>query len=79
MVQAQGRPHRLAFVKRMRKTFNGDRSERGFLDHAEYVRRLGHITELGQVTHVRRGVCKTVGTAYVGSNPTPATSCGNGP
>ena len=23
--------------------------------------------------------CKTVGLAYVGSNPTPATTCGNGP
>jgi hypothetical protein len=23
--------------------------------------------------------CKTVGTAYVGSNPTPATTCENGP
>ena len=28
----------------------------------------------GEVT-----VCKTVGLAYVGSNPTPATTCGNGP
>ena len=27
----------------------------------------------------RREVCKTVGSAYVGSNPTPATTCGNGP
>jgi hypothetical protein len=24
-------------------------------------------------------VCKTVGSAYVGSNPTPATTSGNGP
>jgi hypothetical protein len=24
-------------------------------------------------------VCKTVGFAYVGSNPTPATTCGNSP
>src|SRR6267154_2101932 len=24
-------------------------------------------------------VCKTVGSAYVGSNPTPATTCENGP
>jgi hypothetical protein len=24
-------------------------------------------------------VCKTVGSAYVGSNPTPATTCGNAP
>jgi len=27
----------------------------------------------------RRAVCKTVGSAYVGSKPTPATTCGNGP
>ena len=27
----------------------------------------------------RRAVCKTVGSAYVGSNPTPATTCENGP
>ena len=27
----------------------------------------------------RREVCKTVGSAYVGSNPTPATTCENGP
>ena len=40
-------------------------------------------------THTRRSaaygsrgrteVCKTVGSAYVGSNPTPATTCENGP
>ena len=27
----------------------------------------------------RGSVCKTVGSAYVGSNPTPATTCENGP
>src|SRR6266436_1156150 len=27
----------------------------------------------------KRAVCKTVGSAYVGSNPTPATTCENGP
>jgi hypothetical protein len=27
----------------------------------------------------RRAVCKTVGSAYVGSNPTPATTCENAP
>ena len=27
----------------------------------------------------RRAVCKTVGSAYVGSNPTPATTCEDGP
>ena len=32
-----------------------------------------------QVTAFSPEVCKTVGFAYVGSNPTPATTCGNGP
>src|SRR5258707_8902276 len=45
-----------------------------FLDHAEYVRRLRRGMEFGQVVAVGCGVCKTVGSAYVGSNPTPATS-----
>jgi hypothetical protein len=43
------------------------------------VRKLGHVTELGQVRRVRCGVCKTVGSAYAGSNPTPATTSGNSP
>jgi hypothetical protein len=30
-------------------------------------------------SHRRRAVCKTVGSAYVGSNPTPATTCEDGP
>ena len=33
----------------------------------------------GYVTGRRVAVCKTVGSAYVGSNPTPATTCENGP
>jgi hypothetical protein len=33
----------------------------------------------GCVARFRRAVCKTVGSAYVGSNPTPATTCENGP
>ncbi len=35
----------------------------------------------GQVAYAQPGqsVCKTVGLAYVGSNPTPATICENGP
>ena len=28
---------------------------------------------------VKQEICKTVGLAYVGSNPAPATTCGNGP
>src|SRR5947209_881823 len=31
------------------------------------------------LTRQGREVCKTVGSAYIGSNPTPATTCGNGP
>ena len=37
-------------------------------------RRSGAIWRCRQVA-----VCKTVGSAYVGSNPTPATTCENGP
>jgi len=48
--------------------------EPGFLDHAECVRKVRRITEFGQVMSFGCGVCKTVGSAYVGSNPTPATS-----
>src|ERR1035441_10081091 len=29
-------------------------------------------------SRAREGFAKTVGIAYVGSNPTPATTCGNG-
>jgi hypothetical protein len=42
-----------------------------------------HPVALAQVrwyVEVQAGeYCKTVGSAYVGSNPTPATTCGNGP
>jgi hypothetical protein len=41
------------------------------------------IWEFGQVSGHSDGwgeaVCKTVGLAYAGSNPAPATTCGNGP
>src|ERR1039457_4081025 len=40
---------------------------------AGYLQVRRHIDEPGQE------VCKTVGLAYVGSNPTPATTSGNGP
>src|SRR5271166_2062972 len=33
----------------------------------------------GYVAGWEREYCKTVGSAYVGSNPTPATTCENGP
>jgi hypothetical protein len=33
----------------------------------------------GQVEMEAGAGCKTVGSAYVGSNPTPATTCVNGP
>jgi len=55
-----------------RRPDRGPRTAR-FVDHAEYVRRLRRIAELGHVMRVWCGVCKTVGSAYVGSNPTPAT------
>ena len=59
------------------RTSFGHCSEPGFLDHAKCVRRLRHSTEFGQVMTFGCGVCKTVGSAYVGSNPTPATISGN--
>jgi len=55
------------------RTRYGHCSEPGFLDHAKCVRRLPHSLEFGQVMSFGCGVCKTVGSAYVGSNPTPAT------
>ena len=46
--------------------------------------RLGALLEVyaqvkGSARQRRVSVCKTVGLAYVGSNPTPATTCENGP
>ena len=46
---------------------------------AEYVPKSPIIAVFAQVKRVGCGVCKTVGSAYVGSNPTPATTCENGP
>jgi hypothetical protein len=34
---------------------------------------------LSQVRGLLADICKTVGLAYVGSNPTPATTCENSP
>jgi hypothetical protein len=57
------------------------------LHHVGHTRDASHGS-IGTVdiTPVHKGktaravmVCKTVGSAYVGSNPTPATTCGNGP
>ncbi len=42
-------------------------------DRAKYVRKLALQRTLALVRGVRCGVCKTFGSAYVGSNPTPAT------
>ena len=49
------------------------------LRRAENMRENRAASTFMQVTAVSPGVCKTVGLAYVGSNPTPATTCGNGP
>ena len=55
------------------RTYNGQRWRKRML-----LRR--HFRSSGDYVTVRGGaVCKTVGSAYVGSNPTPATTCGNGP
>src|SRR5271165_3375524 len=40
---------------------------------AAFTQVSGHMVWIG-AEH-----CKTVGSAYVGSNPTPATTCENGP
>ena len=45
-------------------------------------RRIGLPQSVQVAAHDRAGavtVCKTVGLAYVGSNPTPATTSGNSP
>jgi hypothetical protein len=42
--------------------------------------RLAVFVQVREHIEVQAGaVCKTVGSAYVGSNPTPATTCENGP
>jgi len=46
----------------------------GVHDHAQCLPKSGEARKLAQVATVDPGVCKTVGSAYVGSNPTPATS-----
>jgi hypothetical protein len=46
---------------------------------AKYVRRCGPKAAFVLVTSSRAAVCITVGSAYVGSNPTPATRCENAP
>ena len=54
------------------RTYDGqDRAQRPVSARKQQVRR--HMPGPGQA------VCKTVGSAYVGSNPTPATTCENGP
>jgi hypothetical protein len=46
---------------------------------AKYVPKWAVLATEAQVRPGSRAVCKTVGSAYVGSNPTPATTCENGP
>jgi hypothetical protein len=46
---------------------------------AEYVPKWIALGVEAQVRACSRAVCKTVGSAYVGSNPTPATRCENAP
>src|ERR1035438_4985851 len=54
------------------RTYNGQGLPRRSLSNS-YAQVKGDIGTSGQA------VCKTVGLAYVGSNPTPATTCENGP
>ena len=54
------------------RTYGGQRW-RGECHSAAFAQVRGYVMGWGVA------VCKTVGSAYVGSNPTPATTCGNGP
>jgi hypothetical protein len=54
------------------RTYNGQRRR----DKADPV---VSMQVNSRVTCCRGEFCKTVGSAYVGSNPTPATTCENGP
>ncbi len=59
------------------------RSPRARTYSGQHARREPHETSFPQVSSrvevQAGGVCKTVGSAYVGSNPTPATTCETGP
>ena len=50
----------------------GGKSATIVLDDAEL-----DLAAIGQDLGAKGTVCKTVGSAYVGSNPTPATTCEN--
>ena len=54
------------------RTYSGQRCGRGC--HGRLFPQVRGYMEVQGVA-----VCKTVGSAYVGSNPTPATTCENGP
>jgi hypothetical protein len=63
-----------------------DRAQRGLRARTYSGQRRRSEPRTTSFAHVRGRVevqagayCKTVGSAYVGSNPTPATTCGNGP
>jgi hypothetical protein len=54
------------------RTYSGQRRHSGHHPVA--------FPQVREYVEVQAGAgCKTVGSAYVGSNPTPATTCGNGP
>jgi len=54
------------------RTYGGQR-RRGKCHSAAFAQLRAYVIER------EVACCKTVGSAYVGSNPTPATTCGNGP
>jgi hypothetical protein len=54
------------------RTYGGQRRRRE-CHSAAFAQVRGYVMGRGVA------VCKTVGSAYVGSNPTPATTCENGP
>jgi hypothetical protein len=68
----RGCPRRSAGGSPRARTYGG-RRRRGKADPIAFMQADGHVA------HYEGAVCKTVGSAYVGSNPTPATTCKNGP
>jgi hypothetical protein len=56
-----------------------ERIRRSDASSCKCVRKLDVQAVFAQVSGIMCEVCKTVGSAYVGSNPTPATTSENGP
>jgi len=75
---ADGRASHPVRTSRHRPETNRSQRPSGAANHAPNARRIaGQMADdptFLQVTMLLAGLCKTVGSAYVGSNPTPATT-----